>query len=123
MGNKTFDFSSKKKDFLLKNDQILPKICIFGQFGPGHAGLFGALLVGCLVVVAQAVSRKTPIYFIVYLPFSLIRKEPQTETEETSFQPITFNNLNHERASKVLVASIVIFNTSLHVSRGNIHIS
>ena len=28
------------------------KIGIFGQFGPGHAGLFGALLVGRLVVVA-----------------------------------------------------------------------
>ena len=43
----------KKKDFLLKNDQIWPKIGIFGQFGPGHAGLFGALLVGLLVVVAR----------------------------------------------------------------------
>ena len=39
VGNKTFDFSSKKKDFLPKNDQIWPKIGIFGQFGPGHAGL------------------------------------------------------------------------------------
>ena len=52
VGNKTFDFSSKKKDFLPKNDQIWPKIGIFGQFGPGHAGLFGALLVGQLVVAA-----------------------------------------------------------------------
>ena len=55
MGNKTFDFSSKKKDFLPKNDQILPKTGIFGQFGPGYAGLFtfSALLVGRLVVVAR----------------------------------------------------------------------
>ena len=53
VGNKTFDFSSKKKDFLPKNDQIWPKIGIFGQFGPGHAGFFGALLVGRLVVVAR----------------------------------------------------------------------
>ena len=53
VGNKTFDFSSKKKDFLPKNDQIGPKIGIFGQFGPGHAGFFGALLVGRLVVVAR----------------------------------------------------------------------
>ena len=52
-GNKTFDFSSKKKDFLPKNDQIWPKTGIFGQFGPGHAGLFGALLAGRLVVVAR----------------------------------------------------------------------
>ena len=35
VGNKTFDFSS------------------FGQFGPGHAGLFGALLMGRLAVVAR----------------------------------------------------------------------
>ena len=53
VGNKTFDFSSKKKDFLPKNDQIWPKTGIFGQFGPGHAGLFGALLAGRLVVVAR----------------------------------------------------------------------
>ena len=53
MGNKTYDFSSKKKDYLPKNDQIWPKIGIFGQFGPGHAGLFSVLLVGRLVVVAR----------------------------------------------------------------------
>ena len=53
LGNKTFDFSCKKKDFLPKNDQIWPKTGIFGQFGPGHAGLFGALLAGRLVVVAR----------------------------------------------------------------------
>ena len=64
VGYKTFDFSSKKKEFLPKNDQIWSKIGIFGQFGPGNSGLFGALLVGRLVVVARAVSRKTPIYFI-----------------------------------------------------------
>ena len=29
------------------------------------AGSFGALLVGWLVVLARAVSRKTPIYFII----------------------------------------------------------
>ena len=60
----------KKKDFLPQNDKIWPKIGIFGQFGPGHAGFFGALLVGRLVVVARAVSRKTPIYFILFI-FSL----------------------------------------------------
>ena len=60
----------KKRDLLPKNDQIWPKIGIFGQFGPGHAGIFGALLVGRLVVVARAVSRKTPIYFIVRQPQS-----------------------------------------------------
>ena len=39
------------------------------KFGPNLAflsiaGSFGALLVGRLVVVARAVSRKTPIYFM-----------------------------------------------------------
>ena len=29
------------------------KTGIFGQFGPGHAGLFSALLVGRLVVLAR----------------------------------------------------------------------
>merc|ERR1719225_1533124 len=53
VGNKAYDFSSKKKDFLPKKDQIWPKIGIFGQFGPGNAGLFSALLVGRLVVVAR----------------------------------------------------------------------
>ena len=40
------------------------------KFGPNLAflsiaGSFGALLVGWLVVVARAVSRATPIYFMV----------------------------------------------------------
>ena len=52
------------------------KIRIFcpktSKFGPilaflSIADLFGALLVGWLVVVARAVSRKTPIYFMIFL--------------------------------------------------------
>ena len=53
LGNKTFDFSCKKKDSLPKNDQIWPKIGIFGHFGPGLAGSFGALVVGWLVAVTR----------------------------------------------------------------------
>ena len=53
VGNKTFDFSSKKKDFWHKNNQILAKIGIFGHFGPGHAGFFSALLVSWLLFVAR----------------------------------------------------------------------
>ena len=41
-------FPVKKKDFLLKNDQIWPEIGIFGHFGQSS---FGALLVGRFVVV------------------------------------------------------------------------
>ena len=59
--------SEVKKRIFAQNDQIWPKIGIFGHFGPGLAGSFGALLVGWLVVVARAVSRKTPIYFMLYV--------------------------------------------------------
>ena len=67
VGNKTFDFSSKKKDFLPKNDQIWPKIGIFGQFGPGHAGFFGALLVGRLVVVARGLYLARHLFTLFIL--------------------------------------------------------
>ena len=68
VGNKAYDFSSKKKDFLPKNDQIWPKIGIFGQFGPGHAGLFSALLVGRLVVVARGLYLARHL-FTLFLSF------------------------------------------------------
>ena len=45
--------SPEKKDFLHKKVQIWLENGIFGQFGPGHAGIFGSLLVGQLVVVAR----------------------------------------------------------------------
>ena len=40
VGNKTFDFSSKKKDFWPKNDQIWPKIGIFGRLVVVARGLY-----------------------------------------------------------------------------------
>ena len=43
----------KKRIFCPKTTKFGQKIGIVGQFGPGHAGLFGALLVGRLVVVAR----------------------------------------------------------------------
>ena len=69
VGNKTFDFSSKKKDFLPKNDQIWPKTGIFGQFGPGHAGLFSALLVGRLVVVARGLYLARHLFTLLLLDY------------------------------------------------------
>ena len=45
------------------------KIGIFGQFEPGHAGLFNALLWVGWWLGARAVSRKTPIYFIYLSKF------------------------------------------------------
>ena len=65
VGNKTFDFSSKKRIFCSKTTKFSPKLAFLSI-----AGSFGALLVGWLVVVARAVSRKTPIYFIL-LNFNL----------------------------------------------------
>jgi len=57
----------KKKDFLPQNDQIWPKIGIFGQFGPGHAGLFSALLVGRLVVVARGLYLARHLFTLLLL--------------------------------------------------------
>ena len=68
VGYKTFDFSSKKKKILPKNDQIWPKIGIFGQFGPSHAGLLGALLVGQLVVVARGLYLAKHLLTLYNLP-------------------------------------------------------
>ena len=64
MGNKTFDFSSKKKDFLPKNNQIWPKFGIFGQFGPG---IFSALLVGQLVVVGHGLYLARHLFTLLSL--------------------------------------------------------
>ena len=50
----------KIRIFCQRTTKFGPKLA----FLPGLAGSFGALLVGWLVVVARAVSRKTPIYFI-----------------------------------------------------------
>ena len=65
MGNKTFDFSSKKKDFL-------PRIGIFGQFWPGLAGLFSALLVGRLVVVVRGLYLARHLFTLFVQPSSLV---------------------------------------------------
>ena len=56
----------KKKGFLPKNDQIWPKIGIFGQFVPGHAGSFGALLVGRLVVVARGLYLARHLFTLYF---------------------------------------------------------
>ena len=69
---KLFIAPVKKKDFLPKNYQIWPQIGIFGQFGPGHAGLFSALLEVRLVVVARG------LYLARHL-FTLFRLEQRVE--------------------------------------------
>ena len=62
VGNKTLDISSKKSIFCPKTIKFGPKLAFLLI-----AGSFDALLGGWLVVVAQAVSRKTPIYFIIVI--------------------------------------------------------
>ena len=77
VGNKAYDFSSKKKDFLPQNDQIWPKIGIFGQFGPGHAGLFNALLwVGWWLWRAGCISQDTYLLYhnIIFIQFCTTQK-------------------------------------------------
>ena len=57
----------KKRDLLPKNDQIWPKIGIFGQFGPGHAGIFGALLwVGWWLWHVGCISQETYLLYHYY---------------------------------------------------------
>ena len=68
------------------NHQIWPKIGIFGHFGPGLAGSFGALLVGWLVVFgARAVSRKTPIYFMSLTQVGRFLESALSEAGEDRF--------------------------------------
>ena len=55
VSNKTFDFSSKKRIFGPETTKFGPNLAFLTI-----AGSFGALLMGWLVVVAQAVSCKTP---------------------------------------------------------------
>ena len=57
-----------------KNDQIWPKTGIFGQFGPGHAGLFSALLVGRLVVVARGLYLARHLFTLFILNDILNRR-------------------------------------------------
>ena len=59
--------SQVKKGIFCQNDQIWPKIGIFGQFGPGHAGLFSALLVGRLVVVASGLYFARHLFTLLVL--------------------------------------------------------
>ena len=61
VGNKNFDFSSKKKDFLPKNNKIWHFWSIWARPCPLIQCPVGGSVGGC---GAWAVSRKTPIYFI-----------------------------------------------------------
>ena len=59
--------SQVKKRIFAQNDQIWPKIGIFGWYGPGHAGFFGALFVCRLVVVARGLYLARHLFTLSYL--------------------------------------------------------
>ena len=64
VGNKTFDFSSKKRIFRPKTTKFGPKLAFLvnlGQAMQAYSMPCCGSVVGC---GARAVSRKTPIYFI-----------------------------------------------------------
>ena len=68
VGSKAYDFSSKKKDFLPKNDQFWPKIgilVILGQALPAH--LVPCCWVGCWLWRAGC-FLKAPIHFSTSSP-------------------------------------------------------
>ena len=88
------------------------KIGIFGQFGPGHAGLFNALLVGRLVVVARGLYLARHL-FTLSLIMILCKKNivpppletclPRTIQRTTLFESLpnslhnSFNKLSQRR--------------------------
>ena len=88
----------KKKDFLPKNDQIWPKTGIFGQFGPGHAGLFSALLVGRLVVVARGLYLARHL-FTLYMSYPF-------RCKKSWISPLKFKRILTSHSHNVLLIKI-----------------
>ena len=56
----------KKRIFCPKTTKFGPNFGIFGQFGPGYAGLFNALLVGQLLVVARGLYLARHLFTLFY---------------------------------------------------------
>ena len=111
VGNKTYDFSSKKKDFLPKNDQIWPKI-----------GTFVHLLIWCPVgglvgsCGAQAVSCKTPIYFIEIL--CIYTKHTHWTNHNKQIQNIQKMHCSHESHKNAHHAQMRYYNMYIvHVAQ------
>ena len=76
----------KKRTFLPQNDQIYPKIGIFCQFGPGHAGFFGALLVGRLVVVSRGLYLARHLFTLFMFLCQVTILHPPSVTLDQSYQ-------------------------------------
>merc|ERR1712013_609995 len=66
VGNKTYDSSSKKRIFCPKTTKFGPKLAFLVDLGQAKQA-FSVLCCGSVSGCgARAVSRKTPIYFILY---------------------------------------------------------
>ena len=65
VGNKLL-ISPVKKGFFAQKRPNLAQNLHFGQFWQGHAGLFGALLVGRLVVVARGLYLARHLFTLSY---------------------------------------------------------
>ena len=96
-----------------QNDQISPEISIFVHIGPGLASSFGALLsVGGLVggCGARALSRKTPIYFIILMTkmikpkLALLKTRPLQNLKHSADEP---RKPSKEAVGKLLSLSFV----------------
>ena len=70
VGNKTFDFSSKKKGFFAPKRPNLAQNWHFWSIWPGHASLFSALLVGRLVVVARGLYLTRHLFTLYYYDYN-----------------------------------------------------
>ena len=73
-----------------KSDQIWPKIGIFGQFEPGNAALFGALLVGRLLVVVHGLYLARHLITLYHIMFSCAKTNQYIVLEYIVVDKIVF---------------------------------
>ena len=87
VGDKTFDFSSKKKDFLPKNDQIWPNIGIFGQFWLAmQAYTVPCWWVGWWSWRAGCISQDTYLHYVI---------TPKSQCKKSAFISLTIPSCPH----------------------------
>ena len=109
MGNKTFDFSSKKKDFLPKKDQIKPEIDIFVHcwlIWCPVGGLVGGRGAGCIL------QDTSLLYLLILLLMFVLRLQlPANSVSEYAKKKPTkqvtwhISNTHHQ----YLAAEIILF--------------
>ena len=72
----------------------MPKIGIFVHFGPGLAGLFGALLVDWWLWRAGCISQDTYLLYLtnILLQFSKLKSDLESSTQRSAKDPTGFNS-------------------------------